>query len=74
MSKLVRYEFLGNWHLFWLYFILGITIPFAILYLLQGTVRIEYEMENVEEFMDQWRSGKRHSFDSAKPAAEFKRS
>ena len=41
MSKMVHYEFMGSWFLFWLLFIIGLTLPFAILYLLEGVVRTD---------------------------------
>ena len=58
MSKIVRYEFLGSWFLFWLVFTTGVGIPIAILYLMSRTVRVDTEMENPEEFVIAWRSGK----------------
>jgi hypothetical protein len=58
MAKIVRYEFLGNWGLFTLLFISGIGIPVAILILINGTVRIEEEMDSAEEFVAAYRAGK----------------
>jgi len=58
MSKIVRREFIGNKLLFWLLAILGITLPFAIIYLLEATVTIEDDMEDPEKFMDALRAGK----------------
>ncbi len=58
MPKIIRYEFLGNWLLFWLLSITVIGIPLAILYLLSGTVRIEHEMEDPEKFVAQFRAGR----------------
>ncbi len=60
MSKIIRYEFMGNWLLFWLLCITGIGIPFAILYLLNGTLRIEDEMADPEKFVSAFRAGKRN--------------
>jgi hypothetical protein len=60
MSKIIRYEFMGNWLLFWLLCITGIGIPFAILYLLNGTLRIEDEMADPEQFVSAFRAGKRN--------------
>lgn len=34
MAKVVRYEFMGSWLIFWILFISGLGLPFAILYLL----------------------------------------
>ena len=59
MSKIVRYEFMGNWLFFWLLCISGIGIPVAILYLLNGTLRIENEMADPERFVSAFRIGKR---------------
>jgi len=60
MSKIIRYEFMGNWLLFWVLCITGIGIPFAILYLLNGTLRIEDEMADPEQFVSAFRAGKRN--------------
>ena len=59
MSKVIRYEFMGSWLLFWLFCITGILIPVAILYLLNGTLRIEDEMSDPEEFVSAFRARKR---------------
>ncbi len=58
MSKIVRHEFMGSWVVFWLLCITGIGIPVAILYLLNGTIRIETELDNPEEFLDAFRRRK----------------
>ncbi len=58
MSKIVRYEFMGNWLLFWVLCITGIGIPIAILYLLNGTLRIENEINDPEEFVATFRARK----------------
>ena len=55
-SKIVRYEFLGSRFWFWTLFILGITLPLAILYLIGCTVRIDEELENPSEFLAQHRA------------------
>jgi hypothetical protein len=60
MSKLVRYEFLGSWLLFWILCITGVGIPVAILYLLNGTLRIEDEMTDPEQFVSGFRARKRN--------------
>jgi hypothetical protein len=59
MSKIVRYEFMGNWLYFWLLCISGIGTPVAILYLLNGTLRIEDEMTDPEQFVSAFRAGRR---------------
>lgn len=58
MSKVVRYEFMGSWMLFWLLGISIMGIPLAILYLMNGTIRIEDELDNPEQFVADFRSGK----------------
>ncbi len=58
VSRLIRYEFLGSWLYFWLLCVLVVTIPIAILYLMQRTVRVENEMGDVEEFLTGLKSGK----------------
>lgn len=59
MSKIVRYEFMGNWLYFWLLCISLIGIPAALLYLLNGTLRIEDEMTDPERFVSDFRAAKR---------------
>lgn len=58
MSKIVRYQFMGSWLYFWVLCIIGIGIPFAILYLVNGTIRLESEVENPEDFIVQYRAGR----------------
>jgi hypothetical protein len=58
MSKVIRHEFMGSWLLFWLLCITGIGIPFAVLYLLNGTICIETEMNDPEQFVADFRAGK----------------
>lgn len=58
MSKIVRYEFMGNWFIFWLLVITGLGIPIAFLHILNSTVRIETEMDNPEEVLSSFRAGK----------------
>jgi hypothetical protein len=55
MDKIVRREFVGNWILFWLLCVTILGIPIAILYYLNGTVIIEQQIENAEQFMQQFR-------------------
>jgi hypothetical protein len=57
MSKIVRYQFMGNWFWFWLFCMSGIGLPFAVLYLLNGTVRVDSEVDDPEKFVQQYRSG-----------------
>ena len=58
MAKITRYEFVGNKWVFLLAWVLGITIPFAILYLIGATVAVEEELEDPEEFLEAFRAGK----------------
>jgi len=39
MSKIVRFEFMGNWWVFCLLCITGIGLPLAFLYFVSGTLR-----------------------------------
>ncbi|HYK89031.1 MAG TPA: hypothetical protein VE398_09685 [Acidobacteriota bacterium] len=57
MSKIVRVEFVGKRWLFWLLFFSGIAMPYAILYLLEGTVRVEEEIEDATQFLQDFRAG-----------------
>ena len=58
MSKIVRHEFMGSWIYFWLLCITAIGVPVAILYLLNGTLRIEDEVEDPEAFVSAFRAKK----------------
>jgi hypothetical protein len=58
MSSVVRYEFMGNWLLFWLLCITVIGFPIAVLYLITGTIRVETEMQDPEAFVAAYRAGK----------------
>jgi hypothetical protein len=58
MSKIVRYQFMGSWLLFWVLCITGIGIPFAILYLLNTTIRLDSEVGDPEKFVQQYHAGK----------------
>jgi len=58
MSKIVRYEFEGSWILFWFLCVILIRIPYAVLYLLNGTVRIESDVDDPERLMQQLHAGK----------------
>jgi hypothetical protein len=58
MGKIVRREFVGSRLVFFLLCLFGITLPFAIIYLLEATVTIEDEMEDPEKFMMALREGK----------------
>jgi hypothetical protein len=58
MSKIVRYQFMGSWVLFWLLCITGVGIPLAILYLLNSTIRMDSEVDDPEKFAQEYRAGK----------------
>jgi hypothetical protein len=58
MTKIVRYEFMGSWLLFWAFCITVLGIPLALLYLISGTLRIEHELPDAERFVEEFRSGK----------------
>lgn len=58
MSNVVRYEFMGSWVLFWFLFITGIGMPFAILYLLDGTLRLQTDVDDPEKFIETYRGRK----------------
>ncbi len=58
MARVVRYEFLGNWIVFWALCIFFFLIPFAFLYWMTCSIRIEEDMDNPEEFVSLFRSGK----------------
>jgi hypothetical protein len=61
VSNIVRYEFTGNWILFWFLCVTLIGIPFAILYLLVSTLRLETQMADPERFISEYRAGRWHS-------------
>lgn len=52
MAKIVRFEFVGNWILFWFACVTIIGIPLAILYLINGTVRIEEPVSDPERLLE----------------------
>ena len=58
MSKIVRYEFMGSWFWFWLWCVTIVGIPVALLSLINGTVRVEDDMDDPEAFLSAFRSGK----------------
>ena len=58
MSKVVRHEFVGSWIWFWVLCVTVVLIPIAVLYLIEGTVVIETEMEDPEAFIAAYRAGR----------------
>jgi hypothetical protein len=57
MSKIVRYEFMGSWLYIWLLSVTVIGIPIAVLSILNGTLRIETEVPDAEQFVAAFREG-----------------
>lgn len=58
MSKIVRWEFMGSWFLFWVMCLTVIGIPIAVLYLVNGTLRLENEVADPERFVREFRAGR----------------
>jgi hypothetical protein len=58
MSRIIRYEFMGSWLWFWVLCVSIIGIPLAVLYLVNGTVRIEDELDDPELVLEKLRSGR----------------
>ena len=58
MGKIIRREFTGSRILFWLLVVLIVTIPFAIIYLLESLVTVESQMNEPEKFMAALREGR----------------
>ena len=55
MDKIVRRQFLGNWVFFWLLCVTILGIPIAILYLIDGMVTIEQQVEDASAVMEIYR-------------------
>ncbi|MEN8151449.1 MAG: hypothetical protein ABFS86_16655 [Planctomycetota bacterium] len=51
MDRIARREFRGNWGLFTLLCLTVVGIPRAVLYLVEGTIEIQYEVDDAEEFL-----------------------
>ncbi len=58
MPKIIRYEFMGSWFRFWVLCLTIVGIPIAVLYLIDGTLRIEHEIDDPERFVEEFRSGR----------------
>jgi hypothetical protein len=58
MATISRYEFMGSWFYFWALCITGVGLPLAFLYLLNGTVRVEEQVEDGERVMSALRSAR----------------
>jgi hypothetical protein len=52
MSKIVRYRFMGSWWWFWLFCVSIIGSPVAILYLVTGTIRMDTDVDEPEQFVE----------------------
>ncbi len=52
MDRIKRRQFTGNW--FWMYFLCLtiIGIPAAVLYLIESTIEVEYEVDDAEAFLE----------------------
>ncbi len=59
MAKIVRSEFMGSSLGFWLLCVTIIGIPLAILYLVNGTIRVEEDINDPERFLQGFREGRR---------------
>ncbi len=59
MATISRYEFMGSWFNFWLLCITVVGIPVAILCLVNGTIRVEEQVEDGERLVDALRSRRR---------------
>jgi hypothetical protein len=57
-SRIVRWEFLGNWWFFWLLSVTVIGLPLAVLYLLSGVVQVEEELPDANRFIAEFRAGR----------------
>jgi hypothetical protein len=58
MSKIVRYRFMGSWWWFWVLCVSGFGLPFAVLYLLTGTVRMDTDVDDPEQLAEDLYTGK----------------
>jgi len=52
MDRIKRRQFVGNYLIFLILCLTGVLIPIAILYLINCTIEIEYEVSDAEEFME----------------------
>ena len=55
-GKIVRYEFLGSYLYVFFSFLFVVTIPLGIIHIINCTVRIEEELEDPGEFLEQHKS------------------
>ena len=48
MATISRYEFMGSWLYFWFLCITVMGLPLALLYLLNGTIRVQQQVDDAE--------------------------
>lgn len=58
MATISRYEFMGSWLYFWFLCVTIVGIPVAILYLLNGTIRVEEQVKDAEALADKLRASR----------------
>ena len=58
MAKIVRHEFIGSPIIFFALCLSLVGIPFAILYMIAGTVTVEEDIEDPTQFLMQYRARK----------------
>ena len=52
MDTVTRYEWQGNWAVLLLLFILGLTLPFAVVYFMTHLLKIETQVADGEKLAD----------------------
>jgi len=73
MPKIIRCEFMGSWVLFWLLCVTVVLIPIAVLYLFNGILRIEHDIDDPERFVADYRAGKGPSANMCSVSASNRR-
>ncbi len=58
MPRIMRRAFVGSRTLLFLLLVFPLAVPFGILYLLEGLVTVEEEIEGPEKFLESFRSGR----------------
>ena len=59
MDRIRKREFTGNALVFWLLCLSGIGIPLAILYLVNGTIETEFDVDDAEGFWESYAKQKK---------------
>lgn len=59
MDKIVRREFTGSWTIFAILCLIGIGLPFAVLYLIDNTVEIHTEVKDGEKAFAEIQAGRK---------------